>query len=124
MDSTTPPPAQPARQKLVLDLDFFGAPAPAAQGRVLLLPMQRWVDLEPRESIFEGAKRAGIAIPTECGGKGTCWRCRVQFSSPAPEPTVIERLHIHRADLARGVRLACRCRPTTDVTVTILPERK
>jgi ferredoxin len=82
------------------------------------------VQLDPGESIFEAAGRVGVAIPTECGGKGTCGRCRVLFPLPAREPTAVERQHIDRADLARGIRLACRSRPSEDVTVTVLPERR
>ena len=116
-------PAQP-RKKLVLDLDLeqLGS-APIEPAAVTLLPAGRRVQLEPGESIFEAAKRCGIAIPTTCGGKGTCGRCRVQLPLPARPPTYVERQFIDRADLARGVRLACRSRPTEDITVTVLPER-
>jgi ferredoxin len=116
----------PAPRKLVLDLDLeaYGALAPPAAGRVTLMPMDVSVQLEPGESIFEGARRVGVAIPTECGGKGTCGRCRVRFALPARPPTPVERQHIDRADLARGIRLACRSRPAEDLIVTILPEQR
>jgi ferredoxin len=110
------------RKKITLDLDFFGDPRPPVPGRVHLLPEELWVQLQPGESIFEAAKRSGIAIPTTCGGKGTCGRCRVLFPLPARAPTYVERQHIDRADLARGVRLACRSRPTDDLEITVLPE--
>jgi ferredoxin len=122
MADVAPPELPAPKKKIVLDLEFFGTPERAAPGRVHLLPADRWVDLEPGESIFEGARREGIEIPTTCGGKGSCWRCRIRFSSPAPEPTPVERLHVDRQDLRNGIRLACRCRPTSDVTVTVLPE--
>lgn len=113
------------RKKIRIDIDpFFDVPSVPTPGRILLLPAGVSVQLEPGESIFEGAKRAGVAVPTECGGKGTCGRCRVLFPLPAREPTAVERQHIDRADLARGVRLACRSRPTEDLTVTVLPERR
>ncbi len=111
------------RKKIKLDLDPFDLPQVPAPGRVRLLPDDVWVQLEPGESIFEGAKRAGVYVPSECGGKGTCGRCRVLFPLPARQPTAVERQHIDRADLARGIRLACRSRPTEDMTVTVLPER-
>src|SRR5947209_19810342 len=111
------------RKKIRIDLDPAFEPPPSP-GRVLLLPSGVRVQLEPGESIFEAARRVGVAVPTECGGKGTCGRCRVLFPLPAREPTAVERQHIDRADLARGIRLACRSRPTQDVTVTVLPERR
>jgi ferredoxin len=112
------------RKKIVLDLDFFAPPEQPKPGRVHIMPVDATIDLEPGESIFDGAKRNGIAIPTVCGGKGTCGTCRVLFTLPAREPTILEKQFIDRGDLARGVRLACRSRPTTDVAVTVLPERR
>jgi ferredoxin len=116
----------PSRRRLVLDLDLeaFGRQATPTAGRVTLLPMGSSVQLDPGESIFEGARRVGVAIPTECGGKGTCGRCRVQFALPARPPTAVERQHIDRADLSRGIRLACRSRPAEDLIVTVLPEQR
>jgi uncharacterized 2Fe-2S/4Fe-4S cluster protein (DUF4445 family) len=113
----------PPRKKIVLDLDLEQL-HPLTQGaEVRLLPSGVRIQLEPGESIFEGARRMGIAIPSTCGGKGTCGRCRVLFPLPARAPTYVERQFIDRADLARGVRLACRSRPTSPLTVTVLPER-
>ncbi len=115
---------EPVRKKIVLDLDFFGPPEQPKPGRVRISPGGMTIDLEPGESIFDGATRNGIAIPTVCGGKGTCGTCRVLFTTPPREPTILERQFIDRADLGRGVRLACRSRPNADVAVTILPERR
>ncbi len=115
---------EPPRKKLVLDLDWFPEPARTGGGSVHFLPADHWVDLEPGESVFEGAKRSGVAIPTECGGKGTCGLCRVQCAHPAPNPGPVERRLLDRSELARGIRLACRTRPTGELTVTVLPERR
>ncbi len=114
----------PPRKKIVLDLDTFDLPEAPKPGRVHFMPTGATIDLEPGESIFDGAKRNGVVIPTVCGGKGTCGTCRVLFALPAREPTILERQFIDRAELARGVRLACRSRPTGEVAVTILPEAR
>ncbi|HVA91327.1 MAG TPA: 2Fe-2S iron-sulfur cluster-binding protein, partial [Chloroflexota bacterium] len=99
---------EPPRKKIVLDLDWFPEPAPIGGGRVHLLPTDLWVELEPGESVFEGAKRLGVAIPTDCGGKGTCGLCRIQCAPPSPTPGPVERRLLDRGELARGIRLACR----------------
>jgi uncharacterized 2Fe-2S/4Fe-4S cluster protein (DUF4445 family) len=117
-------PNEPPKKKIVIDTDFFGLPQSAQPARVTLLPAGVSVVLDAGESIFEAAKRIGIAIPSECGGKGTCGRCRVRFPLPARDATYVERQHIDRADLAQGVRLSCRSRPNEDLTVTVLPERR
>ena len=117
-------PTQP-RKKIVLDLDLeqLGS-APAEPATVTLLPGGRRVRLEAGESIFEAARRCGVFIPSTCGGKGTCGRCRIQLPSPVRTPTYVERQFIDRVDLARGIRLACRSRPTEDVTATVLSEHQ
>jgi uncharacterized 2Fe-2S/4Fe-4S cluster protein (DUF4445 family) len=112
-------------KKIVLDLDLeqLGT-VPCDPATVTLLPSGRRVRLEAGESIFEAARRSGVAVPSTCGGKGTCGRCRVQLPLPARPPTYVERQFIDRADLARGVRLACRSRPVEDLTATVLPEQQ
>jgi uncharacterized 2Fe-2S/4Fe-4S cluster protein (DUF4445 family) len=112
------------KKKITIDTEFFGVERVAHSARVTLMPAGATVALEPGESIFEGAKRIGIAIPSECGGKGTCGKCRVRFPLPARAATYIERQHIDRVDVAQGVRLSCRSRPTEDITITVLPERR
>jgi len=114
------------RKKIVLDLDLeqLGPPRHDQDTEVTLLPSGMRVSLEPGESIFEGSKRIGLAIPSTCGGKGTCGRCRVLFPLPARPPGPVERHFIDRADLARGVRLSCRSRPIEPLTVTVLQERQ
>ncbi len=121
-DGETPAGEEPVRKKLVLDLDWFPEPCEAKTGRVHIMPSDLWIALEPGESIFEGAKRVGIAIPTDCGGKGTCGLCRFRCALPAPEPGAVERRMLNRLELARGIRLACRTRPRADISITVLPE--
>jgi len=116
-ESTIPP-----KKKLVLDLDleqFQPVPEPVP---VTFLPGQNTVVLEQGESVFEAAKRLGIAIPSTCGGKGTCGRCKVALDLPAREPTYVERQFLTRAELGRGVRLSCRTRPHAPLRVTVLAE--
>jgi Na+-transporting NADH:ubiquinone oxidoreductase subunit NqrF len=112
------------KKKIRIDTDFFGVDDAPRSARVTLLPDQVTVVLDQGESIFEAAKRVGVFIPSECGGKGTCGRCRVRFPLPAREATYVERQHVDRADLAQGVRLSCRSRPSEDLSVTVLPERR
>lgn len=61
----------------------------------------------------------GPVPDTPCGGNGTCGKCRVRFISGAPEPTPDDRFLLPDADLARGVRLACRAVPLGPCAVTL-----
>ena len=36
------------------------------------------VECSPTETVFAAARRAGLAIPTACVGRGTCGLCRVK----------------------------------------------
>lgn len=122
-DSPTPP---APRQRLHLDLDWeaFAAHAPRRpqQHRVTFAPTARTLTGSSEQTIFEVARAAGVAIPTTCGGKGTCGRCRVAVTGSAPRPSAVERQLLTRADIASGVRLACRTCLTQDLTVTVLPD--
>ena len=58
-------------------------------------------------TIADAARQAGVPIRMECGGKGTCGKCRVQpFPNPANQ-TMFEQQLLGEY-LAEGWRLACR----------------
>ncbi len=109
------------RTKIVLDLEWLPEPV-AGPHTVTFLPKGRRTAVEHGGSVFEGGKAAGEYIPSTCGGKGTCGRCRVRVEGEVRPPTYIERRFIAPSDLAGNVRLACRLRVEFDITVTVLRE--
>ncbi|MCJ2540092.1 MAG: ASKHA domain-containing protein, partial [Candidatus Thermoplasmatota archaeon] len=68
-------------------------------------------------TVLEIAQRAKVDIYSPCGGEGLCGRCVVRvdgdFMRLAPPPP-----HV---DPGLGLTLACKSRPTGDVTVTVPP---
>ncbi|HNY16175.1 MAG TPA: ASKHA domain-containing protein [Treponemataceae bacterium] len=66
-----------------------------------------------RSTLLELLARApeGPTPDAPCGGNGTCGKCLARFVSGASEPTLDDRRLVPEADLARGVRLACRAVP-------------
>ena len=76
--------------------------------------------LTPGETILSHAIRAGVPLLSPCGGEGRCGKCRVIVSGEAAggdDPGILSE-----ADRMAGVRIACRCRPTSgEVTVTVPP---
>ena len=72
-------------------------------------------------TLLEHARRAGVEVPSDCGGLGKCGRCVVRIDRGAEclnQKT--EREHARR--LAPGERLACQARivnPVEDVTVFV-----
>lgn len=82
----------------------------------------RVVMAEEGQSLFVALREAGIFVPTICGGKGFCGKCRVQILSPKNiEPTPEEIKHITPEDLEAGWHLACRVAVSVDMLLS-LPE--
>lgn len=71
------------------------------------------------QSLLELIRRSGADFHAPCGGNGTCGKCRVIVSGDVTEPTAKERAALSPKELADGIRLACLCRPTGNVTVTL-----
>ena len=107
------------RKKIVLDLDWLPEPVQGPH-TVTFLPEGRQATVEHGQSVFEAGKQIGEYIPTDCGGKGTCGRCRVRVEGEARPPTYVEKAFIPREELAQNVRLSCRLRVERDIAVTVL----
>lgn len=74
----------------------------------------------PKGSVLTDAMvKAGVLLPLDCGGKGTCGRCLVKPEGPVSEPDPPEFRHLDPRKLKEGLRLACQTRALGDVTVTI-----
>lgn len=58
------------------------------------------------DTVFTTLSRHGIHLPSECGGAGTCGKCRLQCTPDTPV-TDIEQHHLNQRQLARGIRLGC-----------------
>ena len=90
------------------------------QGSIRFLPEGIDVPFVPGESLLSHALRGGVPLLSPCGGESRCGKCRVLVAGGTrggedPGP-------LTRAEIAAGIRLACRCFPTSgDVSVTILP---
>ena len=89
-------------------------------GSVRFLPDGIDVPLVPGESLLSHALRGGVPLLSPCGGESRCGKCRVAVTGETrggEDPGTLTR-----AEVAAGIRLACRCFPTGgDVAVTILP---
>ena len=72
-------------------------------------------------TVLEAAAGLGLSLEAPCGGHRLCGKCRVAFLGDVPAPTAVEEELVSAADLAAGVRLACRCRPCSDAALRLLP---
>lgn len=75
-------------------------------------------------SLLEGMEVLGKkGIPVGCRGGG-CGVCKVRIESGTFTKRVMSREHISEAEEAAGTVLACRCKPTSDVTLSVLGSMK
>ena len=64
-------------------------------------------------------RKNGVDIPTDCGGNGTCGKCKIQFVGSPPDPTPTDRNHIDPSDIVSGCRLACTHKVAGPATIEI-----
>lgn len=90
--------------------------------QIVFEPEGKRVTVPQGTSIFDAAKRIGIKIRTECGGKGSCAKCIVLISDPdsVNPPTKFEKDRIGKMETLKGKRLACLTRILSDTKVQIL----
>lgn len=84
-------------------------------------PMGRQVAAGLQETVMSVAVREDIPVRSDCGGSGTCGKCRV-VPDPAENvsaPTEAERKMLSSRQLSENVRLACQARVEGPVSVTI-----
>lgn len=89
---------------------------------IMLLPQHIRVEVEESRSLLEVIVESGVPISADCGGKGTCGKCRV-ITDPQTFPNDLDRAHLSPNDLEKGYRLACS--RTVDQTITVyVPQEK
>ena len=85
-------------------------------------PENKKIDIHPRQTVLEGARRTNVKLIATCGGKGRCRSCRIQvlegeLSPPTPE----EQQTLGPQELEQNFRLACHAKVLTDSVVRIAP---
>lgn len=80
--------------------------------RVTFVPLNKFADAKPNETILDVARRAGAPIGNSCGGIGICGRCRVQIVSGE------ENISLPTRHETPDKRLACQVVVGGDVSVT------
>ena len=76
--------------------------------------------IQKPKSLLEILRRNGAHFKVECGGMGTCGKCKVKFLEGATPVTIQDMTHISQEELDEGYRLACKSFPSEDVVVELL----
>ncbi|MEO8698819.1 MAG: 2Fe-2S iron-sulfur cluster-binding protein [Kofleriaceae bacterium] len=85
------------------------------------------VEIYEGQTLFEAGAKVSAGIDTACVGKGTCGLCRVKIVAGAEHLnpfTDEERKHLGNVYHITKVRLACRTKPTGDVTIEVVRKKK
>ncbi|MGB9854315.1 MAG: ASKHA domain-containing protein [Candidatus Bathyarchaeales archaeon] len=93
---------------------------------VVFEPEGRKVRIDSGTSIFEAARKSGVIIRSECGGRGLCGKCRVIVAdkNTVTEIRETEKKHLSLAEISSGYRLACCAVLKNDVLVMIPEESR
>lgn len=78
----------------------------------------RTLSVRPLQTLFESMATEGLALPSSCGGGGTCGLCRVRIS-PAMKVSAADQRRIPQSELDQGYRLACQHRINADASITL-----
>lgn len=74
----------------------------------------------PAESLLVGMERLGKkGIPVGCRGGG-CGVCKVEITTGTYQKRVMSREYVSAEEEAQDRVLACRVRPTSDITLKVL----
>jgi len=85
--------------------------------KITFLPENKSIFIFKGENIFDASMNAGIFLDSECGGVGTCGRCKVLLKSGQVEKVHSELLSLEDED--RGYILACQTYPKSDLVVEV-----
>ncbi|NWF86749.1 DUF4445 domain-containing protein [Candidatus Bathyarchaeota archaeon] len=89
-------------------------------------PLGLKVKAEVGKTIFDIARETGVAMRSECGGRGTCGKCKVLVSnsSAANKLTENERKLLAKKEVNLGFRLACLTKIQRNLVLTIPEESR
>lgn len=74
--------------------------------------------------LSDAAAHAGIVLALQCGGKGTCGKCKVQIVDDGPEASRSERALLGKAAVEAGFRLACQTKVDRNMKVVVPVESR
>lgn len=90
--------------------------------QITFLPGGRIVELEAGETLLEAAQRGGLQPAGDCGGRGTCGKCRMRIlDGPRETADESENKHLPRDEQEQGWVLGCRRTAPGDLTVELPP---
>jgi len=91
-------------RKLTIEVEDFGS-----------------IRADPGLLLLEILNAHGLDLHNDCGGQGTCGKCRIVFRTTPPVCLPGDHRHLTAAERAAGVRLACFHQAREDCAISIPP---
>jgi len=93
---------------------------------VVFKPWDREAAVPQGMTVMEAALEASLKLPSDCGGQGSCGRCRVLVSpASAVKPPSSSEIHLlTKEELEMGYRLACQASLEKDAVVEVPRESR
>lgn len=84
-------------------------------------PMGKKQEAVAGEVLSDIAEKAAVSINADCGGHGTCGKCKIKIlSGKVGLPDIVEKTLLRAEEIEEGIRLACRIKVEDDLTVQVL----
>lgn len=88
--------------------------------KVFFTPGGRGAEVNEGDSLLAAALSAGVPLDGDCGGRGTCGKCRVQVREGVAPLTSLEKNRLSIPEIERGLRLACQAKVKGPAQVSLL----
>lgn len=91
---------------------------------ITFLPNHKSVEVREKSTILQAALVSGVQIESNCGGKGTCGKCKVKI--PPDKVNVKEgrdAKYLNESERAAGWVLACKYQVVEDLTVQLSQQK-
>lgn len=92
--------------------------------RIEIMETQEVIECLPGETILLAVRKLGKkGIPLGCSGGG-CGVCKIQIHAGRYETGKMSRAHISLEDLGKGIVLACKTKPLSNLRIAVLGKVK
>ncbi len=78
------------------------------------------IECGSKENLLEAMVRQNIYISADCGGRGTCGKCKVQLLKGRLRNTVSASYQLTEKEIEEGFCLACKAYPSSDCTIHLV----
>jgi uncharacterized 2Fe-2S/4Fe-4S cluster protein (DUF4445 family) len=87
-------------------------------------PEGRKVKVPYGVTVLKAAKEASVGIRSECGGRGSCGKCKIiiKESDATSKVTATEKKLLSKQEISSGYRLACQTRILMNALIMLPPE--